>query len=85
MSSLGAETTPPADELMQRGHSAAQQGAMEEALVAWKEAARLYDQAGQTKNHIQALSSAAYAARTLGHLNQAFLHQELAMQPRAQD
>ncbi len=79
VSTLRAETTPTADELMQRGHSAAQQGSMEEALVAWKEAAQLYDQAGQAKNHIQALSYAAYAARTLGHLNQAFLHQELAM------
>ena len=78
--SFAAETSPSADELMQRGRSAAQQGSLEEALVAWKEAARLYDQAGQPKNHIQALSHAAYAARTLGHLNQAFLQQELALQ-----
>lgn len=77
---FAAETSPSADELMQRGRSAAQQGTLEEALVAWKEAARLYDQAGQTKEHIQALTHAAYAARTLGHLNQAFLQQELALQ-----
>jgi len=77
---FAAEAGPSADELMQRGLSAAQQGALEEALVAWKEAARLYDQAGQAKGHIQALSHAAYAARTLGHLNQAFLQQELALQ-----
>ena len=77
--SFAADAGPSADELMQRGRSAAQQGALEEALVAWKEAAQLYDQAGQTKGHIQALSHAAYAARTLGHLNQAFLQQELAL------
>lgn len=77
--SFAAETSPSADELMQRGRSAAQQGSLEEALVAWKEAARLYDQAGQTKGHLQALTHAAYAARTLGHLNQAFLQQELAL------
>jgi len=78
--SFAAEAGPSADELMQRGHSAAQQGALEEALVAWKEAALLYDHSGQAKGHIQALSYAAYAARTLGHLNQAFLQQELALQ-----
>lgn len=77
---FAAEAGPSADELMQRGRAAAQQGALEEALVAWKEAAHLYDQAGQTKGHIQALSQAAHAARTLGHLNQAFLQQELALQ-----
>ena len=79
-SSFAADLGPSADEFMQQGRAAAQSGAMEEALVAWKEAARLYDQAGQTKGHIQALSHAAYAARTLGHLNQAFLQQELALQ-----
>lgn len=77
---FAGEGGPSADELMQRGLSAAQQGDLEQALVAWKEAARLYDQAGQAKGHIQALSHAAYAARTLGHLNQAFLQQELALQ-----
>ncbi len=65
---------------MQRGRAAAQRGALEEALVAWKEAADLYDQAGQARGQIQALSNAAFAARTLGHLNQAFLQQELALQ-----
>src|SRR5687767_1771283 len=77
---FAGEAGPSADELMQRGLSAAQQGDLEQALVAWKEAARLYDQVGQAKGHIQALSHAAYAARTLGHLNQAFLQQELALQ-----
>lgn len=76
---FAAEAGPSADELMQRGRSAAQRGALEEALVAWKEAADLYDQAGQARGQIQALSHAAYAARALGHLNQAFLQQELAL------
>lgn len=74
------EAGPSADELMQRGRSAAQQGALEQALVDWKAAAQLYEQAGQAKGHIQALSHAAYAARALGHINQAFLQQELALQ-----
>ncbi len=65
---------------MQRGREAAQQGALEKALAAWKEAADLYDQAGQPRGLVQALSNAAYAARTLGHINQAFLQQELALQ-----
>jgi CHAT domain-containing protein len=78
--SFAADQGPSADELMQRGRVAAQQGAMEEALVAWKDAAELYNQAGQTRGQVQALSSAAYAARTLGHVNQAFLQQELALQ-----
>ncbi|HRC43787.1 MAG TPA: CHAT domain-containing protein [Nitrospira sp.] len=75
-----AEIGPSADELMQRGLSAAEQGALEQALVAWKAAAQLYDRAGQARGHIQALSHAAYAARALGHINQAFLQQELALQ-----
>ncbi len=74
------EAGPSADELMQRGRSAAQQGALEQALVDWKAAAQLYDRAGQPRGHIQALSHAAYAARALGHINQAFLQQELAVQ-----
>ena len=80
VAAFAADPTPPADELLQRGSAAAQLGALEEALVAWKEAAQLYDQAGNTMGHLQALSHAAYAARTLGHLNQAFLQQELALQ-----
>ncbi len=78
--SSAAGTGASADELMQRGRAAAQRGELEQALVAWKEAAQLYDQAGQTKGHVQALSHAASAARSLGHLNQAFLQQELALQ-----
>ena len=75
-----AETGPSADELMQRGLSAAERGALEQAHVDWKAAAQLYDQAGQVKGHLQALFHAAYAARALGHVNQAFLQQELALQ-----
>ena len=79
MASLGAEPGPSADELMQRGASAAQQGALEEALVAWKEAARLYKEAGNIPGQIQALTKAAHAARAMGHVNQAFQQQELAL------
>ena len=75
-----AETGPTADVLMQRGLSAAEQGNLDRALVDWKAAAELYDQAGQAKGHLQALFHAAYAARALGHVNQAFLQQELALQ-----
>ncbi len=78
--SLAEDHAPSADDLMKRGQVASQQGALEEALVAWKAAAELYDQAGQARGQMQALSSAAYASRTLGHVNQAFLQQELALQ-----
>ncbi len=64
---------------MQRGASAAQQGALEDALVAWKEAARLYKEAGNIPGQIQALTKAAHAARAMGHVNQAFQQQELAL------
>ncbi|MBS0171783.1 MAG: CHAT domain-containing protein [Nitrospira sp.] len=64
---------------MQRGQTASGQGAFEEALLAWKAAASLYDQRGETKGHIHALTQAAFAARTLGHVNQAFLQEELAL------
>jgi CHAT domain-containing protein len=78
--SLGAEPAASADELMQRALTSFQQGALEDALIAWKEAARLYDRLGQAKGQIQALSGAAYAARAMGHMNQAFQNQELALQ-----
>lgn len=77
---LAAEPGPSADELMQRGLTSFQQGALEDALVTWKEAGRLYEQMGQAKGQIQALSKAAYAARAMGHINQAFLNQELALE-----
>lgn len=79
MVSLAADSPPSADELMQRGQAAARQGAFEDALLAWKAAADLYDQRGETRGHIQALTQAAVAARTLGHVNQAFLQEELAL------
>jgi CHAT domain-containing protein len=77
--SLAADSPPSANVLMQRGRAAAHQGAFEEALLAWKAAADLYDQSGETKGHIHALTQAAFAARTLGHVNQAFLQEELAL------
>lgn len=79
MVSLAADNSPSADELMQRGHAAAREGAFEEALLAWKAAADLYDRKGDTRGHIHALTQAAVAARTLGHVNQAFLQEELAL------
>lgn len=70
----------PGDALLERGRSAARQGALEEALVAWKEAAQEYAQIDHRQGQIQALLHAAAVARTLGHLNQSFLHLELALQ-----
>ena len=78
--SLAAETGGSGDDLMQRGLVAHQQGALEDALVAWKEAARLYETAGNIPGQIQALTKAAHAARAMGHVNQAFQQQELALQ-----
>ena len=77
--SLAASNSPSAGELMERGRAAARQGAWEDALLAWKAAADRYDGSGETKNHIHALTQAAFAARTLGHVNQAFLQEELAL------
>ncbi len=65
---------------MQRGHVALQQGALEDALVSWKEAARLYEEAGNLTGQLQALTKSAHAARAMGHVNQAFQQQELALQ-----
>lgn len=77
----GAAEGPPTPEaFMQRGASAAQQGALDEALLAWKEAADLYEQLGQVQNQIEALSRAGSAARSLGNLRQALLFQETALE-----
>lgn len=78
--SLAEDRVSSAEEFAERGRAAAQQGAFEEALLAWKSAADLYDQRGETKGQIHALTQAAFAARTLGHVNQAFLQEELALQ-----
>ncbi len=78
--SFGADTAGSADELMQRARASFQQGALEDALITWKEAARLYEQTGNPKGEIQALSMAAYTARAMGHLSQALQQQELALQ-----
>ena len=78
--SFAADTGASADELMQQALASFQQGALEDALVRWKEAARLYDQMGHTRGQIHALSRAAYVARSLGHMNQALQNQELALQ-----
>jgi CHAT domain-containing protein len=76
---FGAEAASSADDLMQRAAASARQGSFEEALQAWKEAARQFEQAGETKGQIQALSHAASTAHLLGHLRQAFQHQEQAL------
>jgi CHAT domain-containing protein len=77
--SLPTDTGASADELMQQALASFQQGALEDALLAWKEAARLYDQTGHTRGQVHALSRAAYVARSLGRMNQAFQNQELAL------
>jgi CHAT domain-containing protein len=78
--SLATETAPSADDLMQQALTSFQQGALEDSLIAWKEAARLYDEQGNRNGQVQALSRAAYVARSLGHMNQALQHQELTLQ-----
>ena len=77
--SLAADNPPSPDDLMERGRVSAREGTFEDALRAWKAAADMYDERGETKKHIHALTQAAFAARTLGHVNQAFLQQELAV------
>lgn len=77
--SLAAEAAQEADERMRQGNAAYQQGELGQALVRWKEAAQLYEQAGQAFGEIQALSNAGHAAVAMGHLRQALQSQELAL------
>ena len=80
----GAATTAPTsapspDSLMEQGAQAFQRGAFEQALANWKEAARLYEKAGNEKERVWALVQEAQAAQALGQLRPALQQLELAL------
>ncbi|MGA6828399.1 CHAT domain-containing protein [Nitrospira sp. NS4] len=74
-----AAVAPSPEALMQQGAQAYQRGAFEQALAAWKEAARLYERDGKTGDQIEALTLSARAAQTLGQTSQALLQLDLAL------
>lgn len=67
------------DQLMAQGSEAFHRGDFEQALAAWKDAARLFGQRGAARPQSQALLGAAQAAQTLGHTKQALQSLELAL------
>jgi CHAT domain-containing protein len=71
--------TASTDGLMQKGATAFQRGAFNEAFTTWKESARLYEAAGQVKEQSQALMQAAQAAQAAGKFRPALQHLELAL------
>lgn len=67
------------DQLMTQGSEAFHRGDFEQALAAWKDAARLLGNQGAARPQIQALLGAAQAAQILGHTKQALQSLELAL------
>ncbi len=74
----GSESAAP-DVLMQQGGQAFARGAFDQALAAWKEAARLYERDERVKEHGRALVHMAQAEQSLGQLRPALQHLELAL------
>lgn len=70
---------PPPDTLMQQGLQAYQRGSFDKALVAWKQAADLYERAGRIGEQSRALEQAAQASESLGQVSQALQQLELAL------
>jgi CHAT domain-containing protein len=74
----GSESAAP-DVLVQQGGQAFAHGAFDQALAAWKEAARLYERDERVKEHSRALVHVAQAEQSLGQLRPALQHLELAL------
>src|SRR6185295_12206057 len=74
-----AAVEPSAESLMQEGLQAYQRGSFDQALVAWKQAADLYERAGKIGEQSRALEQAAQASESLGQVNQALQQLELAL------
>ena len=70
---------PSADELMKQGAQAFQHGAMEQALVSWQEATRLYEHADRKLDQSRALVHVAQASTALGQTKQALQSLDLAL------
>lgn len=67
---LSVKTSP--EEQMTEGRKAFQQGAFEQAVLHWREAARLYEQATQPKQQSDALTHLAQAEQALGQYQEVF-------------
>lgn len=74
-----AAVDPSAEALMKQGLQAYQRGSFEQALAAWKQAAELYERAGQTREQSLALVQAAQASESIGQVGQAAQQLEVAL------
>jgi len=70
---------PTPDTLMEQGLRAYQRGSFDQALVAWKQAADLYERNGKVGEQSRALAQAAQASESLGQVSQALQQLELAL------
>ncbi len=70
---------PTPDALMEQGLQAYRRGAFDQALAAWKQAADLYERDRKIDKQSQALTQAAQASESLGHVSQALQQLELAL------
>ncbi len=64
---------------MEQGLQAYRRGAFDQALAAWKQAADLYERDRKIEEQSQALTQAAQASESLGHVSQALQQLELAL------
>src|SRR5215813_8431793 len=77
--SVPAAANASPEEQMAEGRNAFQQGAFEEAVLHWREAARLYEQAAQPEQQSQALTHLAQAYQALGQYQEVFSSLSLAL------
>ena len=66
------------DSLMREGLQAYQRGAFDQALIAWKQAAQIYEREGKLRDQSRALVNAAQASEATGQVNQALQQLEVA-------
>src|SRR5215510_13393475 len=72
-----ANTSP--EEQMTEGRNAFQQGDFEQAVLHWREAARLYEQAAQPGHQSEALTHLAQAEQALGQYQEVFSNLTVAL------
>src|SRR5713226_8120494 len=72
-----ADASP--EEQMAEGRKAFQQGAFEQAVLHWREAARLYERAAQPEQQSEALTHLAQADQALGQYQEVFSSLTLAL------
>jgi tetratricopeptide (TPR) repeat protein len=77
--STPASAASSAEEQMAEGRKAFQQGAFEQAVLHWREAAHLYERAGQPRQQSEALTHLAQAEQALGQYQEVFSNLSLAL------